>query len=271
MVTTHAGGLLGGRGKVKTLRRTMDTRATLTLAEQLAAAQDWWREAGVDSDFADEPRNWLEKPAEPAPQAQRAAAPVAPPQPEIPPLGGPSPSWPRTLADFAPWWLANDELETGGTAPRIAPRGPAEADLMILVPMPEQSDSERLLSGPQGTLIGNMLKAMGIAEDAAYLAAALPRHARHPDWDALAERQFGKLLIHHVNLAQPKRLLVLGRAMLPLFGHDPAQAGAKARRIALEGSGVPALVSFGPDALLETPRFRKSLWQGWLEWTGGDA
>jgi DNA polymerase len=248
----------------------MDTRSTLTLAEQLAAAQDWWREAGVDSDFADQPRNWLEKPAEPAREAQ-PTAPVTPPQPAIPPLGGSIAAWPQTLADFAPWWLASDQLDTGGTAARVAPRGPAEAELMVLVPMPEESDGERLLSGAQGALIGNMLKAMGVAEDAAYLAAALPRHVRHPDWDGLAARELGKVLVHHVNLARPKRLLILGRAMLPLFGHDSAQAGQKPRPIALEGSGVPALVSFGPDALLETPRFRKSLWQGWLDWTGGDA
>jgi hypothetical protein len=270
MVTTHRRGLLAGRGKVKTCGRTMDKRSPLTLAEQVSAAQDWWREAGVDSDFADAPHNWLEKPAEPVDEPLEAAAPPRPAQPDIPPLGGPASTWPQTLADFAPWWLANELLETGGAASRVPPRGVAEAELMVLIPMPEESDRERLLSGPQGKLIGNMLAAMGIAEDAAYLAAALPRHARHPDWDALAARDLGKVLIHLVNLAAPKRLLVLGRTMLPLFGHDPAQAGAKPRRIALEGCGVPALVSFGPEALLETPRFRAGLWRGWLDWTGED-
>jgi DNA polymerase len=114
-----------------------------------------------------------------------------------------------------------------------------------------------------------MLKAMGIAEDAAYLAAALPRHARHPDWADLAARDLGRIVIHHVNLATPKRLLVLGRAMLPLFGHGSAQAGQKPLPIELQDSSVPALVSFGPEHLLQTPRFRKLLWQGWLDWTGG--
>jgi DNA polymerase len=263
--------LLAGRGKVKTCHGTMDKRSPLTLAEQVAAAQDWWREAGVDSDFADAPRNWLEKPSDPAADdLAPQAAPARPMEPEVPPLGGPPSSWPQALPAFAPWWLASEELETGGPSPRVPPRGVAGADLMVLVPMPEEDDRAHLLSGPQGKLIGNMLKAMGIAEDAAYLASALPRHARHPDWSALAARDLGNVLSHHVNLAAPKRLLVLGRAMLPLFGHDPAQAGAKPRRIALEGCGVPALVSFGPEALLETPRFRKSLWQGWLDWTGGD-
>jgi len=270
MVTTHRWGLLAGRGKVKTCRRTMDSRTPLTLAEQVAAAHDWWLEAGVDNEFADEPRNWLERPPPPAEVPTPQAAPPKPAEPTLPPLGGPSSAWPATLAEFAPWWLASDQLDTGGTGSRVAPRGAAGAELMVLVPMPEAGDEERLLSSRQGQLVGNMLAAMGVAEDAAYLAAALPRHVLHPDWTALAARDLGKLLIHHVNLAAPKRLLVLGRAMLPLFGHDPAQGGANARRIALEGCGVPALASYGPDTLRQTPRFRAGLWRGWLDWTGGD-
>ena len=270
MVTTHVGGLLGGRGKVKTRDCTMDSRTPLTLAEQVAAARDWWLEAGVDSEFADEPRNWLERPVPAVEEPATVAAPAKPAEPAAPPLGGPASAWPQTLAEFAPWWLAGDRLDTGGTGPLVAPRGAAGAELMVLVPLPEAGDGERLLSGPQGTLVGNMLAAMGIPEDAAYLAAALPRHALHPDWAALAARDLGKVLIHHVNLAAPKRLLVLGRAMLPLFGHDPAQAGANPRPIALEACGVPALVSFGPDTLLERRQYRAGLWRGWLEWTGGE-
>jgi uracil-DNA glycosylase len=241
-----------------------------TLAEQVAAARDWWLDAGVDSEFTDTPLNWLERPevaVEPAPEP---AIPAKPAEPALPPLGGPPSSWPQAISEFAPWWLASEQIDTGGSGPRVAPRGVRGAELMVLVSMPEDGDRERLFSGPQGQLIANMLAAMGIGEDAAYLATALPRHAHHPDWQALADRQLGKILVHHVNLVSPKRLLVLGRAMLPLFGHDPAQAGAKPRPIALEGSGVPALVSFGPEALLQTPRFRAGLWRGWLDWTGGD-
>jgi DNA polymerase len=247
----------------------MDTRSPPTLAEQLAAAHDWWLEAGVDSQFGDEPRNWLERPAEKPAEAPQTPAPARIAAPIVPPLGGPAAGWPQALAEFAPWWLTSEQLDTGGSGPRVAPRGVAGAELMVLVPMPEETDSDRLLSGAQGQLIASMLGAMGIAEDAAYIAAALPRHARHPDWQALADRALGEVVAHHVSLAAPRRLLVLGRAMLPLFGHDPAQAGAKPRRIEVQGCGVPALASFGPEALLQTPRFRAGLWRGWLEWTGG--
>ncbi len=214
----------------------MDKRSPPSLAEQLAAAEAWWREAGVDSDFADEPRNWLASERTTGASAPTATAEppiVAPESPTIPPFGGNPASWPQSLADFAPWWLASDALDAGGIGPRVPPRGAAGAELMVLVPMPEQGDAERLLTGPQGRLVGNMLGAMGIAESAAYLASALPRHARHPDWQALAARELGQIVNHHVRLVSPKRLLVLGRAMLPLFGHDPAQAGAKPREIAI--------------------------------------
>lgn len=247
----------------------MDRRPSLTLAEQFAAAQDWWREAGVDSAFADAPRNWLEQPVKAPPSAEAPMKAAQPAAATVPPLGGDPATWPRSLAEFAPWWLAGELLETGGSAPRIAPRGTESAELMVLVPMPEEADRERLLSGPQGRLVANMLAAMGIAEDAAFLAAALPRYARHPDWQALADRELGKVLVHLVEIAAPRRLLILGRAMLPLFGHGSAQPGQKPLPIELQGCPVPALVSFGPENLLETPRFRKLLWQGWLDWTGG--
>jgi uracil-DNA glycosylase len=246
----------------------MDMPRDHTLGESLAAALDWWREAGVDGDFADEPRNWLEKPEAPAPEAssrvqEPAAKPVAP---AIPPLGGDRAAWPDTLDAFAEWWRG---LEAPGSGPAVAPRGEADAELMVLVPMPEDSDREELLSGRQGELVANMLKAMGI--ERAYLAAALPRHAAHPDWAALADRQLGAILRHHIALAAPRRLLILGRKMLPLFGHDPTQATPIAGAMTLEGIEVPVLAAVGPETLLDEPRFRKTLWRAWLDWTGNDA
>jgi uracil-DNA glycosylase family 4 len=247
----------------------MDMPRDHTLGESLASALDWWLEAGVDSDFADEPRNWLEKPEAPSPGAPASVQePVAsrPAAPAAPPLGGERAGWPLSLEAFADWWRG---IEAPGSGPAVAPRGEAQAELMVLVPMPEDSDGEELLSGRQGQLVANMLKAMGI--ERAYLASALPRHARHPDWQALAQRQLGDVLRHHIALAQPQRLLILGRKMLPLFGHDPAQATPIAGPFALEGARMPVLAAVGPETLLDEPRFRKTLWRAWLDWTGNDA
>jgi DNA polymerase len=247
----------------------MDMQRGHTLDESLASALDWWREAGVDGDFVDEPRNWLEKPEAPASHAPASVQePVArrPAVPAAPPLGGDRGEWPLSLDAFPDWWRG---LETPGSGPAVAPRGVAEAKLMVLAPMPEEGDSETLLSGRQGELVANMLKAMGV--ERSYLASALPRHARHPDWVALAQRQLGEVLRHHIALARPQRVLILGRKMLPLFGHDPAHATPIAGQIALEGIDVPVLAAVGPETLLDEPRFRKTLWRAWLDWTGNDA
>lgn len=247
----------------------MDMQRGHTLGESLASALDWWREAGVDGDFTEEPRNWLEKPEAPAPETPNSVQePVAkrPAAPAAPPLGGERGAWPLSLDAFAEWWRG---VEAPGSGPAVAPRGEAQAELMVLVPMPEDSDREELLSGRQGELVANMLKAMGI--ERAYLASALPRHARHPDWQALGRRQLGDILRHHIVLAQPQRVLILGRKMLPLFGHDPAQATPIAGPMTLEGVRMPMLAAVGPETLLDRPRFRKTLWQAWLDWTGGDV
>jgi len=247
----------------------MDSKRHIPLSEAISAAQDWWRDAGVDCDFVDEPHNWLaeaEKPAEQAAPPVMATKPAVPEEPELPPLGGDRAQWPKSSAEFAEWWLAEASLEIAGTGPRVAPRGTAEAELMILLAMPEAGDAESLLSGPHGKLIAAMLDAMGIAEDNVYLATALPCHARHPDWQMLAEREHGEIVRYHVKLAAPKRLLVLGREMLPLFGHDPAQGSVTPRQIALDGVDMAALAAVGPDTLLHERRFRAALWQAWLDW-----
>ena len=83
----------------------MPSRTALPLAEQIAAAQAWWREAGVDLAFADEPQGWLAAPAEEEPVRPKASAAAAPAEPEHPRIGGKPSGWPQELAAFPPWWI----------------------------------------------------------------------------------------------------------------------------------------------------------------------
>jgi len=237
-----------------------------TLAESIAAAQAWWREAGVDLAFRDEPQPWLaeEVPAE-APVRKAAEKPAAPPKPRI---GGDPASWPQDLPAFRQWWLGEPSLDQGGLSPRIAPRGEAGAALMLLVPMPEAEDRDSLLSGREGRLLASLATAMGLAPEQVYLAAALPRHTPVPDWERLATDGVGEVLLHHIRLADPRRLIVLGTRILPLLGHDPAQAAPAVSELAIHESAVPMLTSYAPERLLGNARQRAGLWQRWLDWTG---
>jgi DNA polymerase len=241
-----------------------------TLAESIAAAQAWWREAGVDLAFRDEPQPWLteEAPTEaPTPKiAERPAAP--PPKPRI--AGDPA-AWPQDLPVFRQWWLDELSLDQGGLNPRVAPRGEAGAALMLLVPMPEAEDQGVLLSGPEGRLLASLATAMGLAPEQVYLAAALPRRTPVPDWDRLTADGLGEVLLHHIRLVAPKRLIVLGTRILPLLGHDPAQAAPAVSELAIHGASVPMLTSYAPERLLGHARLRTGLWRAWLDWTDGDT
>jgi len=250
----------------------MTSRPALSLAEQIAAAQDWWREAGADLAFADDAQTWLAAANEGGPdQVATANLPVASPAPVQTLIGGGRAAWPRDLAEFRRWWVADASLDAGGTHPRIAPRGPEGASLAVLVAMPEAGDTEMLLSGPQGGLITAIADALALARDDLYLASALPRHATMPDWNALRSRGLGELLLHHLALAAPRRLLILGRDVLSLLGHDPAQSAPGIGEIAIQDRQVPLLASYQPVRLLQRAQWRAGLWQRLLQWTEGDA
>ena len=72
-------------------------------------------------------------------------------------------------------------------------------------------------------------------------------------------------------LDDPKRLLVLGTRILPLLGHDPAQAAPAMSELAIQDRRLPVLATFAPERLLANARQRAALWQRWLDWTDGES
>lgn len=239
----------------------------------LAAAFDWWRDAGVDCDFSDDPALWLAEPvadepaAQPAPARRNASIAPAPAPPAAPAdLFGGAP--PADLAAFREWWLTEPALDAIGPRGRVAPRGAAGARLMVLVMDPEAGDAETLLSQAQGRLLTRMLAAMGVPESDAYVASAVPRHAPMVDADALARQGLGAVLQHHIGLVSPRALLAFGTNILPLLGHTATQEPAAAEDFQLQGSSIPLLASEGLDSMMAMPRLKARFWRRWLDWTG---
>lgn len=245
----------------------MDGLTKPDLAEQIAGALAWWREAGVDADFTAEPQQWLpeavvEVQADDvsAVPARARAAPAAPPPPPAEPL-------PADLDAFTAWWMSDPALP-GDPARRVPPRGAAGAKAMVLVATPEQEDTDRLISGPQGRLLDAICAAVGWAAEDVYLASALPSHDPLPDWPALAGTRLGEATLHHVSLVAPERVLVLGANVLPLMGHDMAIRPAFFPDINHEARRFPVLAELDLAALLAQPRLKAGLWGRLLEWTG---
>jgi len=244
--------------------------------EDIAAAFGWWREAGVDLDFTDDPAQWLA--AEPSPDgalpppavpsaflaspADRAAsAPVA----AATIIGGAPESWPQDFAAFADWWMSEPSLDMGRVQSRVPPRGAAGADLLVIVPQPEPADSDRLLSGHLGSLLSAMLSAMGVDENRACVISTLPRAMPLPDWEGMAAQGLGALLRHAVGLAAPRRIVAFGSVIPPLLGHDPAQKSGISPAFNHHGTSVPLLAARDLAFYAAKPAAKARLWQQWLD------
>lgn len=240
-------------------------RAEPALAQAVAAALDWWREAGVDGDWGDTPQDWLAKAATP-----RKPGRVAAPEPvavAAPLVGGGAAMWPATLAEFAPWWLAEPDLAPAG-ARRVPPAGPAAPVLMVVVPMPEADDDAQLLSGPAGRLLDGFLAAAGLSRAAGYCAAALPARIAAPDWEALAQGGMGQLLAHHIALVAPQRLILFGQnGISALMGNGSANNPASLPSINHDGAPVPVLGAYDLESIVARPALKPGLWSRWLDWT----
>lgn len=239
------------------------------LAEQIAAALAWWREAGVEHAYDDTPAPWL-SPSRPAAEEaarEREELRAAPSQAGEAAVAPSANALPGDLAAFTAWWMNEPMLDEGRIAARVAPRGPREPALMVLVPEPEPDDDERLLAGREGRLLAAMLAAAGVDEHAVYVASVLPRHTPAPDWQALAARGFGRILAHHVTLVRPARLVAFGTHILPLLGHDPPLSSASAAVFAHDGTSTPLLGARSLSALIEMPVWKAAWWRAWLDWT----
>ena len=248
-----------------------------------AAAQAWWREAGVDLAFADQPTAWLTAPAAAPGESPQRRGPqseendIAARGPRLrrdaverqeTRIGGNRAHWPATLDAFGGWWLTEPSLDCAPAARRVLPRGPAGAALMVLVAMPEAEDRGELLSGPQGRLLDAILAAFGSRPDAVYRTSALPCPGPAIDWAALAEAGMTEVLTHHIALAAPQRLIVFGRDVSPLLRHDPAQSAANLTHFEHDDGRVPLLVAPSLAALIDKPALKRALWRRWLDWTG---
>ncbi|MFN4239676.1 MAG: uracil-DNA glycosylase family protein [Erythrobacter cryptus] len=249
-----------------------------SLARDVAATLAWWQAAGVDCAFHDDvtallaeaPLDEAQGAAGPAgPRGAAAAAPAASAPARSAPARAPArdllgESPPADLAAFRHWWLHDPALGPRSLYPRVPPRGPAGARLMVLVPQPEEGDSAALLEGPQGRLLANMLGAMGLGADEAYLASALPCHMPLADYAALAAQGWDKVLAHHIALVAPRRLLVLGTALGPLLAPQP---GASLREFNQASGKAPVMIGDALEAMLAMPRLKARFWRRWMEWS----
>lgn len=262
------------------------TYPDISFTYEYETALAWWQAAGVDCDFTDDATAWLADvtagttllQASTSADAHRAAA--ATRQSQAPSLTGvatasalaiPSSrrdllgdSPPGDLAAFRQWWVDAPELDTVRLNPRISPRGERGSSLMVIVPQPEESDSKRLLEGPQGRLLANILAAMGLNDSAVYFASALPCHTPMADLSAIGIGGMDAVLAHHIALAAPQRVLVLGTGLSTYLIPEEDE---HLREINQTVVNTPIMVSETLEAMLHMPQLKVRFWKRWIEWS----
>ena len=213
------------------------------------SALDWWAEAGVDVLADDEPRDWLATAPNPI-----SVAPATPEQTEI--------ALPDTLAAFRAFLLADATL-SGGAPSRIDAAGEPTSGIVVVVDMPETEDrtSGSLLSGEVGALFDRMMGAIKLGRDQVYL---IPFSPARPTTGRLTEAEIRKLtplLLHHLALAAPRKLLLLGDAPVQALLQRPA---AKARdavhTVTIGGAEVPTVASIHPRMVHLRRDYRPLAW-----------
>ncbi len=239
----------------------MGADLNLDLRASIASALEWWRDAGVDCEIDDAPRDWFARPAAaPALSATVAEAPVE------------APKLPENLEEFATWRLSAAAPEAGWPGKALGTQGSIAGGLMIVVDMPDREDdgAGQLLSGSAGALFDRMLAAIGRDRQSVYIAALA---VKRPPAGRVAPEQADRLealLRHHIALARPKRVLALGNAASrAITGMDVANARGTLRPINHDGGTSDVVASFHPRFLLERPAAKADAWRDLRMLTGG--
>ena len=233
----------------------LETRAA---AESLLA---WWHEAGVDVAIEEEPRNWM------APAAQAASVvPSASARPAAASHRRPATAaLPATLAEFRAWWASDMSVLDGfPIRRRLAPEGPASVDLMVVIDMPERCDADtaRLFSGECGALFDKMIAAIGLARNDLYLASLAPARTPTGRIDEATADRLSPLLDHHIRLAAPSRLWLMGdAASRAVVKMSAGEASGRSHKINHGDRTISTIATVHPQLLLREPKLKARVWK----------
>jgi DNA polymerase len=230
-----------------------------------ASALEWWRDAGVDVVVEDSAFPWLDTPA-PATVPLKSLTTSELPLASVAPL-------PATLDAFAEWRMGEHAPDARWGGPAIAATGVAGSALMVLVDCPERGDREALMEGPVGRLFDRMLAAIGLDREAILLSAVCVRRPTTGRIPREIEERLGDIARHHVALAAPKKLLVLGdAASRAVLGTNAGAARGRWHQVnPTSGMPVPVVASHHPRLLLDRPAAKPEAWKDLLLLTGDSA
>lgn len=218
----------------------------------------WWSDAGVDCLVDESPRDWLRPKARPAPPPSAASVPAA-----LAPEKAQE-ALPDQLELFHAYLRESLTLPFAApAAPRVLPAGDPASGLMLIADMPAAGDAaeSRLIGGEAGRLFDRMLAAIGRDRGSIYLASLSCLRSPTGAFNDEAARQCATLARHHIGLAAPKAVLLLGDAPAKaLLRGSVIQTRGRWHEISTYAGQVRALATFAPSLLLDQPGAKRHAW-----------
>ena len=214
-----------------------------------ASTLRWWSDAGVDVIVGEDPRDWLNPAVQASPRV--IAAPAAPPQ-----------VLPNDLADFQAWLMSSADLPGAAeSAPRLGPAGKPASSLMVLTDVPTLEDFEAGHLVSSDGLFDKMLGSIQLARESIYLASLSPLRPPSGTLAPDAMRRYAEIARHHIGLAAPKAVLLLGDICAKaLVGSGVSQSRSKWHEIQTNGARFRALVTLKPEQLNLQPNLKSLAW-----------
>ncbi|MEN8130099.1 MAG: uracil-DNA glycosylase [Pseudomonadota bacterium] len=117
--------------------------------------------------------------------------------------------------------------------------------------------------GRAGQLLNNMIKALGLRREQAYIANILKcRPPRNRDPRPEESQACRPYLRRQIELLSPRVIVALGRvAAQNLLQTDTPIGRMRGRQYRYEDSEIPVVVTYHPAYLLRSPREKRKVWQ----------
>lgn len=220
------------------------------------SALDWWAEAGVDTLADDSPRDWLAAAPMPAAIPARAETIAVLPTPAT------SVEMPATLEALRAFLLA-DAAIPGPAHTRVDAAGDPASGIAVVVDMPEAEDraSGSLLSGEVGALFDRMMGAIKLERGQIYLIPFSPARRTTGRLSEAHLKQLKPFLLRHLELARPRKLLLLGDAPVQaLLGQPAAKARDAEQSVSIGGVAVSTVATIHPRLVNLKREWRPLIW-----------
>ena len=151
----------------------------------------------------------------------------------------------------------------------VIARGNAAANLMVIGEAPSQEDDMKAqpFMGREGALLGRMLGAIGLAEDAFYLTLSV--NWRLPQGRAPKPNEIDicrPFLLRHIELAAPSHILMLGSTPMSALCNMTGimKHHGQWQNLKIDNEDIPALPIYHPSLLLTQPDLKKDAWRDLL-------